>query len=226
MRYGRILAIAGLAAIASCSENTSAPIPAPVHRRNFSQRRSVLDSLETGYNNRRIETVAAVLDSKFTFFTSLSDVAWGLPDRWDRAAEVEYTGKLLDPNYGEYAFNSIQFNLHTDGALTWDAVFDSLSGETRYRTIVDYDFKFAVTREIFYYNSGSPATFTLRNAGTSQAPYWQIVECRDLAGGCFMAGSGGAEASVHPCPEHSWGATKGLYWVPCSPCSSTASPLR
>jgi hypothetical protein len=216
-----LIVLAALAA-AACGQDPAAPRPAPtpVHRfAPLSNRSDVLKNLELAYNRRRIDKIDDLLDSHFVFFLSASDFGLGYPEKWNRASELKYTSMLFDPNNGIFNFSSLVFHLHLEASPVWESIAspDSLPGETWYRTAVDYDFRFEMDNGYVYYNSGAPAIFIVRNAGTTNAPRWQLVYLRDLAGSCFFASADRLSTIAHPCPEHSWGAMKALFWLPCAP---------
>jgi hypothetical protein len=227
--FGWALPLALATALGACGNSPSAPapIPSPVHRfETLSSRLAVLRNLELAYNMRRLDRVDQLLDQHYVFFLSDFDVSYGYPVQWARNFEVEYTGKLLDPHNGLYNFSEITFDLHLDDhPPVWEAITsdslgaDSLSGETWYRTGVNYSFTFTMDSGFVYTNPGAPAIFVVRNSGTTAAPRWRLVQCRDLENGCnfAVANGGGSPASIHPCPVHSWGAVKALYWLACAP---------
>jgi hypothetical protein len=95
--------------------------------------------------------------------------------------------------------------LFEDG-VAWTEVFPP-GGETWYMTTVFYEFKFDMEPDHTYISvPGARARFTVRNAGTEDAPLWKLVEMRDLgADGLFSTvASGGTEATT-------WGAIKAVY---------------
>ena len=210
---------AGFAMLVACDADPVRPGGTPpLTYQDLSQRAHVLNNLELAYNQRNITQYDRLLDTNFTFFLSPGDVNGGLPAQWGRAEELQYASDLLDRNYPGPSLRctGVLVNILWEEGLTWSELTPtSAPDETWYTTTVYYGFKFEFEPNYTYIDSpGAKVRFTVRNAGTAEAPHWQLVEWYDLSeGGCL--GALGARSSTQngreACETASWGGVKALY---------------
>jgi hypothetical protein len=122
--------------------------------------------------------------------------------QWGRSDEVTTTSGLLA------AADKIDMSIDWKDAygksnVAWS---EQVSGsETWYYATVFYHFTIKIGDYTYIPNSGAKAQFTVRNAGTAEAPHWQLVEFRDLGSpSLFNATSTATNVST-------WGAIKAKY---------------
>src|SRR5688572_20587204 len=147
----------------------------------------VLSNLEDAYNRRRIDNYDDLLDENFTFFLSAADVGNGLPAQWDRAMDVTSNTNLFaaDPPDPFPRCKDIDMDVRWEDEegkpnVAWVEI-DGPNGEKWYTTTVYYAFQIDVEPDMTYINNpGAKAQFTVRNAGTEEAPLWKLVEMHDL----------------------------------------------
>lgn len=189
-----VFLIAMVATAASCIFNPEKPVipPPPVDNQKFedlTEKWHVLNNMELAYRKRKIERYSELLDNGFTFFLSAGDVGGGLPTSWDRETEVTANTNLINTEQPPAPIprcKSIQMDIQWEDdkgnpALAWIEITPPNSTETWYTTTVFYDFQFDVEPDMTYINNpGAKAQFTVRNAGTEEAPKWLLVEFRDL----------------------------------------------
>ena len=169
---------------------------------------AVLNNLEVAYNQRKIQEYEKILDNGFTFFLSEGDVNGGLPVQWDRSTEIEANTNLFsetsDPQGRWPLCTSIQMDVKFDDPLIWTEIPGP--GETWYTTTVFYEFQIEVEPDTnFLPVPGAKAQFIVRNAGTDDAPQWQLLEWRDLGAGNLLA------LRATSTEESTWGKVKSLY---------------
>lgn len=173
-------------------------------------RTAVLNNFELSYRNRHLDRCVAVLDEGFTFYFFSGDVGGDIPAHWGRQDEIDATYFMFDPNYvDENPSNGIQeplkkifFDLKWEAGVVWQQV--PHESETWFSTVVFYNFQFDVgENDHLINNPGSKAQFTVRNAGTGEAPHWQLVEVRDLDQDLPLRSSAPEAAT--------WGQVKALY---------------
>jgi len=166
----------------------------------------VLTKIESAYNKRRIDWYNGVLDQNFTFYLAPGDVVGNMPDSWNRADEIDLNTRLFDRNYTTLPCQSIYMDIRLEDGLSWvELTPESAPTETWYQITLYYDFKFDISPNTFIPNTGSKAVFTVRNAGTDEAPHWQLVEMRDLGGDPLInATAAGTEPTT-------WGGVKVMY---------------
>jgi len=154
---------------------------------NLSKEWHVLNNIELAYTKRRIDKYDELLDENFTFFLSTGDVGGGLPANWDRSTEIITNTNLFvsDPPGDLPRCKDIEMNVQWEDenlnpTVAWIEI-STPGGEKWYTTTVFYDFQFDVEPDMTYINNpGAKAQFTIRNAGTEDAPVWKLVEFRDL----------------------------------------------
>ena len=157
----------------SCKCN---PAYCPPKFEELTKRSNVLNNFAVAHNKRDIGHYDALLDDNFTFFYD-EPRAPGPPltVQVDRATDVATTTAFLAGT------DRMEFELDI-GGLTW-AAFPAPGGtENWYSTTVFYHFTIKIGNTTYIPNVGASAQFTVRNAGTSKAPKWQLVELRDLGG--------------------------------------------
>ena len=186
-----VLLVATVATTASCIFDPDPPgeVPPPPSQKfqNLSEKWHVLNNIELAYTKRRIDKYDELLDGTFTFFLSTGDVGGGLPAQWDRSEEVTTNTNLFaqDPPGDLPRCKDIDMNVqweNNDGEpnVAWIEI-TTPGGEKWYTTTVFYDFQIDVEPDMTYINNpGAKAQFTIRNAGTDEAPLWKLVEFRDL----------------------------------------------
>ena len=155
----------------------------PIVKPNLTKQADVLAYVELAYNKRNLSRYEEVLDEDFTFFPSSYDVQRrGFPQSWGRTEEVDFHAKLFDPNYGgTRRVKSLHLDLPDGSNIQWESFDSPIPGETWYRTTVSYEYSIEITPYTVRANSpGTQATFVIRNAGTEEAPHWQLVEMYDL----------------------------------------------
>jgi hypothetical protein len=198
-----------IAVMVACGDESDNPVvpPAPTFQA-LTVRSAVLNNLEVAYNQRNIVQFEKLLDVDFTFYLSGIDVNEGLPAQWDRSVEISANTNLFsrdeDPQGRWPLCTSIQMNVIFDDTLTWIEVPGP--GETWYTTTLFYEFQIAVEPDTnFLPVPGAKAEFTVRNAGTDDAPQWQLLEWHDIGAGTLFA-LRGSETE-----ETTWGGVKSLY---------------
>lgn len=199
-----LLATSGVMACGG-EDDPVAPQTLPIDA--LAKREGVLTQIEYAYNKRRITTYDKVLDANFTFYLAPGDVVGSMPDSWSRVDELDLNTKLFDKNYATLPCQSIYMDIKVEDGLTWvEIIPSSAPTETWYQTTVFYNFRFDISPNTFIPNTGSKATFTVRNAGTDEKPHWQLVEMSDLGGSPFMNAT--AAAATEPT---TWGGVKLMY---------------
>lgn len=203
--------IAATAMSFACSSGgpTAPTHPQAPQLKNLAQKEDVLSNIELAYNQRQIQWYDGVLDQNFTFFLSPRDVGGGLPDQWDRATEISLHMRFFDKNYTALPCQSIKMDLKLDAVQWTEITPQSAPTETWYSTTIYYNFKFEIAPNTFINDTGTKATFTVRDAGPSgnYAHHWQLVEMRDLGRATAVA-SRAALASTEP---SDLGRVKGMY---------------
>lgn len=204
----RVLVLAMLAL--ACDDPTYQDVIPPPQYQPLTTRTAVLHNLELAYNQRNIARLDELLDESFTFFPSASDVNSGLPPQWDRATELSASAHLFSsskqPSDPWPLCTNIQLDLLIEASLQWVEL--PVTGETWYTTTTFYDFQIEVEPDTrFMPVSGAKSQFTVRNAGTDDAPQWRLVEWHDLGSGNLAAARASAGTE-----ETTWGKVKSLYW--------------
>ena len=177
---------------------------------NLTEREHVLNNLELSYTQQSYSPFEKLLDPNFTFFFSPGDVGGNIPPQWGRIEELSVAELLFDrslnnPNYP--TCSSIRMDLKFESGVTWvSGVPEDFPTETWYTATVYYEFTFEMEPDQTYIAvPGSQAQFTVRNAGTDDAPQWRLVEMRDLGIDIAALRSGtGTEKTT-------WGGVKALY---------------
>ena len=203
MLIGLLVATSGVMACGGGPDDPAPPLPKVPER---STPGGVLTKIESAYNKRRIDWYNGVLDQNFTFYLAPGDVVGNMPDSWNRADEIDLNTRLFDRNYTTLPCQSIYMDIRIEEGLIWTEVIpESAPTETWYQATIYYDFRFDISPNTFIPNTGSKAVFTVRNAGTSEAPHWQLVEMRDLGGDPLInATAAGTEPTT-------WGGVKVMY---------------
>ena len=203
MLIGLLVATSGVMACGGGPDDPAPPLPKVPER---STPGGVLTKIESAYNKRRIDWYNGVLDQNFTFYLAPGDVVGNMPDSWNRADEIDLNTRLFDRNYTTLPCQSIYMDIRLEDGLSWvELTPESAPTETWYQITLYYDFKFDISPNTFIPNTGSKAVFTVRNAGTDEAPHWQLVEMRDLGGDPLInATAAGTEPTT-------WGGVKVMY---------------
>jgi hypothetical protein len=180
------------------------------HYKNLTQREHVLNNLEHSYNERVVTRFDELLDDNFTFFFSPGDVGGDIPQQWGRLQELRVTARLFDPALDQPPYptcRSIRVDIKFEEGVDWVTVIpEDYPGELWYTTTLEYEFTFEMDPEMTYIAApGSQAQFTVRNAGTGDAPQWRLVEWRDLAANSV------ALQSAASTDRTTWGGVKALY---------------
>lgn len=207
-----LLFVVGLAATLACEDDPVEQIilhcfDCPI---DPTTREAVLYNIEKAHEKRLLDWYEEVLDPNFTFFLSNSDVGGGLPVSWGRSDEITANTNLFSnsPPAQYPRCKRIQIDIQWEGGVVWTEVIpESAPDETWYTTILDYDFKIDVEPDMTYINDpGAKAQFTVRNAGTEDAPQWRLVEMRDLGDDSSVV-QGGVASTV----STTWGSVKAIY---------------
>ena len=171
-----------VAAVSSCIFDPAPTPPVvkpPVQSfKPLTEKENVLNNMEVAYNKRRPDKYNELLDDAFTFFYTAGDVGGGeVPVQWNRPVEVTTTeGLLADAD-------KIDMDIRTENGLTWVEVTPENTPDERwYTTTLYYEFTIDIGETTYIPESGAKAQFTVRNAGTTDAPDWRLVEFRDLGG--------------------------------------------
>jgi len=170
----------------ACSDDPVQPQNKPVAGpANLTQKWHVLSNIETAYNKRDITIYDQLLDDSFVFYLSPGDVGGDMPDQWGRVEEILYTSRMFDPNYnGQHRCTELSMDLvlpDEKNTIQWVAFTPAgLPDQTWYKTMVYYHFRLETEPSTTYESvAGARAEFTVRNAGTDEAPHWQLVEMHD-----------------------------------------------
>ncbi|HEX5131278.1 MAG TPA: hypothetical protein VFX92_02195 [Candidatus Krumholzibacteria bacterium] len=180
--------------------------------KDLTTRENVLNNIECAYNERNIAEYDQLLDPGFVFFLADGDVNGGLPVSWDRTTEIGANRCLFDwvGCQNKPLATSMQMDLLFENSLQWVSVIPSSApDETWYTTTVFYNFQVEVQPDTKYYSyAGAKTQFTVRNAGTDEAPQWKLAEMRDLGAYNLMT----AAAARTSTQESTWGGVKSLSW--------------
>jgi hypothetical protein len=174
---------------------------------SLTTKESALVNIEYAYNKRNASAYHALLDDNFIFYLAPADAGNGVPETWDRAEEITVNNHLFDKNYSILPCQSIFMDLKNEQGMAWSEVIPSSApDEVWYSTVLYYDFKFDIWPNIYVPDTGSKAEFTVRNAGTAEAPKWKLVAMRDLGGSSLVSGT--SAAATEPT---TWGKVKVMY---------------
>jgi hypothetical protein len=181
-------------------------------------REHVLNNLELAYTQQKYSPYAELLDPAFTFFFSPGDVGGNIPEQWGRTEELSVAARMFDKSLNEPPYptcRSIRMDLKFENGVQWVEVKpDDFPDETWYTTTVYYEFTFEMLPDMtFIAVPGSQAQFTVRNAGTEDAPQWRLVEWRDVGpNSAAPQSSVGISDRSNPTGESpTWGRVKALY---------------
>jgi len=169
-----------------------------------------LNNLELSYTQQKYPPYDELLDPNFTFFFSPGDVGGNIPDQWGRAEELGVATLLFDRSLNQPPYptcRSIRMDLKFESGVVWvEVIPDDFPEEIWYTTTVYYEFTFEMNPDMTYIATpGSQAQFTVRNAGTDDAPQWRLVEWRDLAANSVALQSAASAGRT------TWGSVKALY---------------
>lgn len=148
----------------------------------------VLHNFELAYNNRDINQYKKLTDEDetvFIFVFSREDFNSGkTPDQWERAKEVEVTGRMFQRG-GSDPIQSMNMNFsYAEGDIAWEEATppEGHEQEKWYQKIVTYDFTVETTSGQTYYAVDSQALFIVRYNFNSVAEdsVWQVVQYYDL----------------------------------------------
>lgn len=207
-----IILLVLLAGLLACGEDGDEPgvikvVPEPPI--NYT-REGVLAGIERACNQRNIARYEALLDDNFTFYLTDADVLGGLPETWTRADEIQLSENMFSttPPPGMPRCRSMKLDIQWESNLTWIEASSPEADETWYVATLFVYFEIDVDPDItFISNTGTKATFTVRNAGTDTTPDWRLVELQDL-GGPSGPSLSAALAGVEP---STWGHVKSLF---------------
>jgi hypothetical protein len=220
-----MFAVCSLVLVPACKDDPATPPPVtPTVRRDLTQKWHVLNNIEYAYQSRRSDVYDELIGPNFTFFFASVDVGGNIPEKWGRVEEIEATRRLFESNtqpgppYDDPYCRSIRLDLQYDkDTLTWvEIIPDDFPSETWYMATVFYSFTFEIEPDItFIAVNGARAQLTVRNRGTEQAPGWELVEFRDLAGApphaISVDGASRTIASALSTDEVTWGKFKSIY---------------
>lgn len=195
--------------IVACEDDDPVAVVPDSDFQNLTTRGAVLNNIEVANNKRNLVKYEELLDDNFTFFLAAGDVGGGLPPSWARADEVALHTNLFDPNFDSPRCTGIEMNLVLENGVIWAEITTppSAPSETWYTTTVFYNFKFLVEPDTQYISlPASKAQFTVRNAGTEDAPRWQLVEMHDLSDESSFA-----ENSAVVTEQSTWGQVKAIF---------------
>lgn len=208
-----VILLAGLLLAPACEDDPTIPPPTPSNELRLlplTSREAVLNNIEYAYNQRTIDVIDQLLDPNFTFFFAPGDVGGSIPASWDRTWELGVTQNMFESNSQPVPFGpvieSMDFDVQFEEGVEWTSITPGgFPSETWYSAEVGYSFTIEVTPDLtFISKSGSTAQFTVRNAGSDEAPHYQLVECRDRgATRLIVEGTG-----VGP---NTWGDIKALF---------------
>jgi hypothetical protein len=213
-RLASVAVALAVCAMVACSSDSTTPEPPPSRPtfKPLTTKQAVLYNIQLAYNQRNITQYDKLLDNGFMFYPSSRDVnAGSLPDQWGRAEEVLYNSRMFDPGYsGPNRCKSIDMDLQFERGVQWvEVVPNANPNETWYMTTVYYNFEIVVDPSTdFQPAPNSRAEFTVRNAGTNNAPAWRLAEMRDLGAPLPPGAQATSVAGVTPA---TWGKVKYLY---------------
>lgn len=203
--------IAALLLASACDDDPAKPAVDPPPYQNLSQKGHVLKNLELSYNLRQISEYTKLLDDNFIMYFSSGDVSGGnTPAQWGRADEITAHTNLFNQSYVNGTWPSVTeilLDVEWEDDLAWIEIEPlTAPGEKWYVATLYYDFQLDLGPAFHLINGpGAKAQFTVRNAGTENAPRWQLVEMRDLDGEvAALRASSGTE-------QYSWGHVKAIY---------------
>ena len=214
-RHNAVLLIALLVFI-GCSDSDDPvvgpdPIVPPPSFQDLSEKEHVIDNLVLSYTRRDLDELDALLDAGFFFYFSSADVVnLGVPPSWGRADEMIASNSILaDGSTGPDSIVTIDLEIPYD-TLHWDeTLFVTPQGiETRYVTTLSYDFTFKTAGDITFAGSSMEAIFTVRNAGSVDAPEWRLIRWEDLGGTAAVTNGPTGSSAV---AETTWGLAKWYY---------------
>ena len=197
-----ITLLVAVVALVACSDDPTRevpPTPKGTSFGNLTERWHVLNNIELAYSKRRLDKLDELLDDNFTFYLAASDVSGNIPTQWDRSIEVTANSNLFnsDPPGDLPRCKDIDMNIKwedDDGkpAVAW-VELTMPNDETWYVTTVFYEFAIDIEPDMTFINNvGSKASFTVRNAGTDEAPRWRLVAMRDLGGSSSVSATAAA----------------------------------
>ncbi len=168
-------------------EDPIVPPAPPIEEKDLTEKWHVLNNIEYAYSKRRWETYDALLSTEFTFFFDEGDVGGEIPAQWGRFDELNTTRRLFISNTQsdppeDPVCNSIKLDLQYDpNNIPWSEVIpETAPDEIWYRAPINYNFQMKMDGDLTFIQPDATAEFTIRNAGTVDAPHWELVEFRDL----------------------------------------------
>jgi hypothetical protein len=172
----------------------------------------VFVDLEAAFNHRDIAAYSRLLDEDFVFKLAASDVVLGKPIEWDRAADIEYTTKLFDPdNDDPMRCDSVYFDFNYPRFIPFRRYNPATRpDETWWATRLSFDFTFDFAPGLAVTSAPvNEGVFVIRNAGTEARPVWKLIEMYDI-------GADDADFVIGDVDTLVWtlGATKALYLPP------------
>lgn len=142
---------------------------------NLSQRSNVLNNFELAFNKRNIDRYDQLVDANLVFTYEVYIAGVWTTQQWDRATDIAGNTAL----FGDAV--KLDFDLNWEDGVAWAAIpATDASGETWYTTTVFYYFVIKIGDTTYIANTGSKIEMTIRNAGTSSSPRWQLVKAHDL----------------------------------------------
>ncbi len=213
-----LLVLVSILLISACDDDPSAPRPTEPTFQPLTTRAAVVNNLEVAWNNRQANKAIGLMDEKFTFYFSPSDVNSGMPLSWSLEDEVPAMYDLFISNQaplpGFPICTSVRVDLSNED-LVWTEV-PGPSPEVWYATTVSYSFTFVIEPNTTYIAlNGAKAQLVVRQVGDE----WRLVQWRDL---------GSTLAATHALGvnETTWGGIKYLYRQPYLHLSTKNAVLR
>ncbi len=194
----------------ACGGEDAVLEPPPTRVADLTVRSDVLYFIEWSHNGRNMVRFESALDDSFRFLPSPGDVRGGLPAEWDRDTELQLVNRLFDPDLNEPGLDrctGLMMDVYLEEGVDWEEVPAS-GGETWYAATL-YCNGTVWTQRMGCHDVGSKQRLTVRNAGTDEAPRWQLVEWQEFDRFTAAPLRGSAV-----CWTVSWGYMKAMYADP------------
>jgi hypothetical protein len=180
--------LAALVLMPACDDDPTTSPNVPSNKPAYlplTSREAVLNNIEYAYNNRVIEVIDELLDANFIFYFAPGDAVGSIPPEWGRPDELHVTRAMFESNNQPVPvgpqIRSLHFDVQFEEGVEWTSFIPGgFPSELWYSAEVPYSFTVEVEPDFtFISKPGSTAQFTVRNAGSDEAPHYQLVECRD-----------------------------------------------